>query len=151
MFTTQSLLRPQCECDIWRTWALILQRVIFVYKVVTCSLSLDTTRRTWLLSWGIMCSLDCGLQMSKQLVMQNRYWWLVQNNSNCYSHFNIESADESMEDELHMGKGLLIGLCFSLFAVGLVLGGLLAYWLISQFHRRKLEPSKFSFLVKPFH
>lgn len=49
-----------------------------------------------------------------------------------------------------MGKGLLIGLCFSLLVFGLVLGGLLA-WLISRFHRRKLEPSKFSFLVKPLH
>ena len=49
-----------------------------------------------------------------------------------------------------MGKGLFIGLCFSLLVFGLVLGGLLA-WLFSRFHRSKLKPSKFSFLVKPFH
>ncbi|XP_015777736.1 PREDICTED: uncharacterized protein LOC107355667 [Acropora digitifera] len=50
------------------------------------------------------------------------------------------TGDESNEDELRMGKGLLIGLCFSLLVFGLVLGGLLA-WLISRFHRRKLEPN----------
>lgn len=68
---------------------IILQRVIFVCKVVPCSLSLDTTWRTWLLNLGIMCK-DCCLQMSKQLfiyflIIQNRYWWLVQNNSYFHS------------------------------------------------------------------
>lgn len=50
------------------------------------------------------------------------------------------TGDESIEDELRMGKGLLIGLCVSLLVFGLVLGGLLA-WLIFRFHRRKLEPN----------
>lgn len=51
---------------------------------------------------------------------------------------------------MHMSKGLYIGLCVSLFAVGLVVGGLLAC-LVFKFQRRKHERSKFLLLVKPFH